>query len=262
MNHKLNLIAIATTCYLPFVSIANDTTTTVNSPFSSSAELGFLYKTGNTKSADINAGLSVKYEKNQWLSTLNFNVLAKKTEQEIDDTGEKELITTEQKWTIDSKTNYTLDAGSKNYMYGNVFYEDNRFTSYDNQSSISAGWGRNWYKTDKASLYADIGPGFKRDVTKATDTTPSETNTSLIIQAQALYLLQLNEHVEFKQTLSAKVATQTDENSTYKTESSITTKLIETLQLKFTLTLDYNSKVEADKEHLDTQTSVTLVYSF
>ncbi len=261
MNHKLNLIAIATACCVPFASLAEDTKA-IDSPFSSSAELGFLYKTGNTKSADINAGLSVKYEKDQWLSTLNFNVLAKKTEQDVDNTGEKELITTEQKWTIDSKTNYTLDAGSKNYMYGNVFYEDNRFTSYDSQSSISAGWGRNWYKTDKASLYADIGPGFKRDVTKATESTPSETNTSLIIQAQALYLHQINEHVEFKQILSAKVSTQSGENSTYKTESSITTKLIETLQLKFTVILDYNSKVEVDKEHLDTQTSVTLVYSF
>ena len=261
MNHKLSLVAIATACYLPFAVMAEDAAVK-KSPFSSSAELGFLYKTGNTKSADINAGLNVKYEKGQWLSLFNLNILAKKTEQEIDNTGEKELTTTEQKWTIDSKTNYTLDAGSKNYMYGNVFYQDNRFTSYDSQSSISAGWGRNWYKTDKASLYADIGPGFKRDVTKATDTIPSETNTSLIMQAQALYLRQINEHVEFKQTLSAKVTTQADENSTYKAESSITTKLVETLQLKVTVTFDYNSKVEVDKEHLDTQTSVTLVYSF
>jgi len=261
MNHKLSLVAIATACYLPFTVMAEESTS-VESPFSSSAELGFLYKTGNTKSADINAGLNVKYEKDQWLSLFNLNILAKKTEQAVGSSGEKELITTEQKWTIDSKTNYTLDAGSKNYMYGNVFYQDNRFTSYDSQSSISAGWGRHWYKTDNASLYADIGPGLKRDVTKATTATPSETNTSLIIQAQALYLRQINEHVEFKQTLSAKIATQSDENSTYKAESSIMTKLVETLQLKITVTFDYNSKVEVEKEHLDTQTSVTLVYSF
>ncbi|PCI59750.1 MAG: hypothetical protein COB35_10705 [Gammaproteobacteria bacterium] len=260
MTSNLSLVALATTCYFPLIAFAADATPTEQSPFTSSAELGFLYKTGNTRSADINAGFNVKYEKDQWLSTLNFNILAKKTATEVD--GKKSLNTTEQKWTIDSKTNYTLDVSSKNYMYGNVFYEDNRFTSYDSQSSVSAGWGRNWYKTDKASFFADIGPGFKRDVTKATDTVPSETSTSLIVQAQMLYLRQINEHVEFKQTLSAKLATDSGENSTYKAVSSITTKLIETLQLKFTITLDYNTKVDADKEKLDTQTSVTLVYSF
>jgi putative salt-induced outer membrane protein len=260
MDAKLPLIALATACYLPFSTLAEDGKKTEKSMFSSSAELGFLYKTGNTKSADINAGLTVKFEQKQWLSTLDFDILAKQTETDIN--GVKDLATTEQKWTIDSKTNYTLDATSKNYMYGNAFYEDNRFTTYDSQSSVSAGWGRNWYKTDKASFFADIGPGFKRDVTKATDTAPSETSNSLIVQAQALYLRQINAHVEFKQTLSAKLATQSSENSTYKAESSIITKLIKTLQLKFTVTLDYNTKVDIDKERLDTQTSVTLVYSF
>ena len=262
MNYKLSLIALATACYLPLSVFAEDTKPAEKSPFSSSAELGFLYKTGNTTSADINAGLSIKYEQDQWLSTFDFDILAKQTEKTIADSENKTLITTEQKWTVDSKTNYTLDTNSKNYVYGNAFYEDNRFTSYDNQSSISAGWGRNWYKTDKASFFADIGPGFKRDVTKATETDPSETTTSLIVQAQALYLRQINDFVEFKQTLSAKVATDSGENNTYKAESSITTKLIETLQMKFTLTLDYNSKVDIHKENLDTQTSVTLVYSF
>jgi putative salt-induced outer membrane protein YdiY len=262
MNHKLSLIALVTTCYLPLSVLAKEPVAVEKSPFSSSAELGFLYKTGNTKSADINAGLSVKYEKDLWLSTFDLNILAKKIEKSVDGSEDKSLITTEQKWTVNSKTNYTLDSSSKNYVYGNVYYEDNRFTSYDNQSSMSAGWGRNWYKTDKASFFADIGPGFKRDVTKATDTIPSETNTSLIVQAQALYLRKINDFVEFKQTLSAKMSTKSGDNSTYKAESSITTKLIKTLQLKFTVAFDYNSKVDIDKENLDTQTSVTLVYSF
>ena len=262
MNHKLSLIALATACYLPLSALAEEPIAVEKSPFSSSAELGFLYKTGNTKSIDINAGVNVTYEKDLWLSIFEFDILAKKTEKTIDGSEKKVLTTTEQNWTVNSKTNYTLDKNSKNYMYGNVYYEDNRFTTYDNQSSVSAGWGRYWYQTDKASFFADIGPGFKRDVTKATETIPSETDISFIIQTQALYLRQINDFVQFKQTLSAKVTTTSGENNTYSSESSITTKLIETLQLKFTVTLDYNSKVDVDKENLDTQTSVTLVYSF
>lgn len=262
MNHKFPLLALATLCSLPLSAFADDTVKTIQSPFSSSAELGFLYKSGNTKSADINAGLNVKYEQDQWLSILDLNLLAKQTEQIITGTTDSQLTTTDQKWTINSKTNYTLEKSSKNYIYGNAFYENNRFTSYDSQASISAGWGRNWYKTDNASLYADIGPGFKRDVTKATNLIPSETQSSLIVQAQLLYLRKINDFVQFQQTLSAKIPTKLGENSTYRAESSITTKLIKTLQLKFTVTLDYNTKVDLNSAKLDTQTAVTMVYSF
>ncbi len=262
MNHKLSLIALATACYLPIAVFAEDTKPVAKSLLSSSAELGFSSQTGNTKSIDINAGVNVTYEKDLWLSIFEFDILAKKTNQKINDSEKKVFVTTEQNWTVNSKTNYTLDKNSKNYMYGNIYYEDNRFTTYNNQSSISAGWGRYWYQTDNASFFADIGPGLKRDVTKATETIPSEISTSFIIQTQALYLCQLNDFVEFKQALSAKVTTTSNENNTYSSESSITTKLIENLQLKLTLALDYNSKVDKNKEHLDTQTLVILVYNF
>lgn len=256
MNHKL---VLATLCCLPLLANAEDSKDV--SPFTASAELGMLYKTGNTKSADVKTGFDVKYEKDLWRSTMALDLLVKKTEK-TDANGEDHFETSDQKWTFVSKTNYTLDSSSKNYIYGDVAYEDNRFSGFENQSSISAGWGREWFKNEKASLFADIGPGYKRDVTKATDTTESETQSSFIIQAQALYLRKINDHVEFKQTLSAKYSPKSDENSKYKAETSITTKLIETLALKFSFIVDHNTKVEEGTEQTDTQTAVTLVYNF
>ncbi|MFT5757128.1 MAG: putative salt-induced outer membrane protein [Alteromonadaceae bacterium] len=256
MNRKLVLTAL---CCLPLLASAEEAAE--QSPFTSSAELGMLYKTGNTKSADIKTGFDIKYEQALWRSTFAFDLLIKKTEQE-NDLGKDIFETTDEKWTLESKTNYTLDPKSKNYIYGDVAYENNRFSSYENQSSISTGWGREWYKTEKSSLFADIGPGYKREVTKATDTVASETNSAFIIQAQAIYLRKINEHVEFKQKLSVKYAPESGENSKYKAESSITTKLIETLQLKFSFLVDHNTEVEQGQDNTDTQTAVTVVYSF
>jgi putative salt-induced outer membrane protein YdiY len=250
MNRKFALSAL---CLLPLVSYSVTAEEEEKPEFTASAELGFLYKTGNTKSADMKTGFKVKYEKDLWLSLLNFDLLVKKTDNEA-----KSFETSDQKWSIDSKTNYTLSTTGKNYVYGNIRYEDDRFSSFDSQSSVSAGWGRHWYKTDKASLFADVGPGFKSDKVKAT----GKTQNAFIIQAQALYLRQINEHVEFQQTLSAKVAPKSGENSIYSAESSITTKLIETLQLKFSFKLDHNTEVSDDKKNTDTQTALTLVYSF
>ncbi len=227
-----------------------------------SAELGFLYKSGDTNSADIKTGVDLRFEQDRWLSLLKIDLLIKKADIADEDTGDLHFKTTDQKWTIASQTNYSLGRSEKHYIYGNVWYEENDFSSFTSQNSVSSGWGKHWYKTNEASLWADIGPGFKRDQFRATDTEPTTTITSWIIQTQALYIRKLNDHVELKQYFSAKQAMKKGENSIYKAETALTTKLISTLQLKFTFTVNYNTDVEDDKKNLNTQTAITLVYSF
>jgi len=261
MNHKLIITAL---CCAPFFVNAEAAKEEV-SPFTASAELGALFKTGDTKSGDIKAGLDFDYKEGQWESALRFDLLVRKTETEIKENDEvvgEEFKTSDQKWTIVSQTNYTIEPDGKNYIYGNASYEDNRFGSFDNQSSISGGWGRRWLENETATLDVDIGPGYKRDVLKATDTQSSETNDAFIIQSQALYKRKINEHVDFEQLLVAKYSPKDGENSTYKARSSITTKLIETLALKFSFTVDHNTDVDEGKENTNTQTAMTLVYSF
>ncbi|MBL4942064.1 MAG: DUF481 domain-containing protein [Colwellia sp.] len=237
--------------------------TKISSPamLTGSAELGFLYKSGNTNSGDMKTGVDLRFEKGPWLSLLNVDLLLKKADI-IHDDGATHFKTTDRKWTITSQTNYSLDNKEKNYIYGNIWFEESKFSSFINQNSVSTGWGRHWYKSNNASLWGDLGPGYKRDVFKATSIEPQRTVDTFIIQAQALYIRKLGEHVELKQHFNAKQALKSSENNIYKAETTVTTKLISTLQLKFTFTLDYNSEVEADKENLDTQTAVTLVYSF
>jgi len=256
-NHTL-----AALCLLPLVSYAvSAEETEKKSAYTASAELGFLYKTGNTKSADIKAGFNLQYKKDKWRSVVAFNILAKKLEKE-DDAGNDEFVTTDNKWDILTQTNYTIGEEDKNYLYGNLAYEQDKFSGFESQSSFSSGWGRQWYKTETSSFFADVGPGVKYDVTRATDTDSSTSNTNLIIQAQALYTHKLNEHVEFKQYFVARQATKSGENSVYKSETSITAQLIDSLQLKFALRIDYDTEVESTFESTNTETSMTLIYNF
>lgn len=249
-------------CILPLVSYAvSAEETEKKSAYTASAELGFLYKTGNTKSADIKAGFNVKHEKDKWRSVVAFNVLVKKLETEDED-GNDEFETTDNKWDVLTQTNYTIGEEGKNYLYANLAYEQDKFSGFESQSSFSAGWGRQLLKTETSSFFADIGPGVQYDVTRATDTDPSTSNTNLIVQAQALYTHKFNEHVEFKQYFIAKQATESGENSIYKSETSVTAQLIDSLQLKFAIRIDYDTEVEPEFEKTNTETSMTLVYNF
>jgi len=260
MNRKL---ALSTLCLLPLVSYAvvAEEAAKDKPAFTASAELGFLYKTGNTKSADVKAGFNLKHEKDKWRSVVAFNILAKKLEKE-DDAGNEEFETTDNKWDILTQTNYTIGEAGKNYIYGNLAYEQDKFSGFESQSSFSAGWGREWYKTETSSLFADVGPGVKYDVIKETATTTEDSTTSFIIQAQALYSHKFNDYVEFKQYLVAKQATKSGDNSVYKSETSVTAQLIDALQLKFALRIDYDTEVEPEYENTNTETSMTLIYNF
>jgi putative salt-induced outer membrane protein YdiY len=74
-------IALATFLLFPLSNqfVSAEEVVEEKSSFTVSAELGMLFKTGNTKSGDIKVGLNVKHEEGQWLNLLTFNALAKKT---------------------------------------------------------------------------------------------------------------------------------------------------------------------------------------
>ena len=264
-------IAIATLLLLPFsgqYALAEEAVAEEKPSLTISAELGMLFKTGNTKSGDIKAGLSIKHEEGQWLNLLAFNALAKKLEEEDEVTGKDSFESTDNKWDILGQTNYSLEEGGKNYIYGNAYYEQDKFSGFSYQTSASVGWGRHWWETETSSFFADVGPGVKYDVIRSIDATPTTpaiaetTETAAIIQAQALYTKQINDFVEFKQYFVAKQAFESDKNSVYKSETSLTTKLIDSLQFKFAFRVDYDTEVEEGFENTNTETSVTLVYSF
>ena len=259
MNSKYALAAL---CLLPLVSYTAKAEDAEKKPeYTASAELGFLYKTGDTKSADVKAGFNVKHEKDDWRTEVAFNILAKKLETEDED-GNKSFESTDNKWDLVAQTNYTIGEEGKNYLYGNLAHEQDKFSGFESQSSFSAGWGRNWYTTKTSSFFADIGPGIKYDVTRATDSTPSVSHSNMIIQAQAVYTHKFNDFVDFKQQLVAKQAVESGENSVYKSETSVTAKLIDALQLKFAIRVDYDSEVEEGYENTNSETSMTLIYSF
>ncbi|TYK65184.1 DUF481 domain-containing protein [Colwellia echini] len=262
-------LAIAALILLPVsgqYAMAEEATPVEEPSLTFSAELGFLFQTGDNRSGDIKLGLSMDHKNGKWLNLLNFNALAKKSEQEDAVTGEEVYESTENKWNINGQTNYSIGEEGKNYLYGSAYYEQDKFSSFNYQTSASIGWGRHWIDNEKTSFFADIGPGIKYDELRADPTaTPvieEHGESAVILQAQALYKHKLNEYVEFKQYFIVKQAFEDDQNSIYKSETALTAKLIDALQFKFSFRVDYDTEVEEGYENTNTETAVTLLYSF
>ncbi|OUS26194.1 hypothetical protein A9Q98_11035 [Thalassotalea sp. 42_200_T64] len=230
------------------------------SVISGSVEVGAFFNTGDNDYAIGKAKADLVHEVGKLRSNWILDLFGRITEKEQEN-GKKEYETTDQKWATSLQSNYTLEEGGKNYLFGFGSYERNRFNGFDFQTSMASGWGRRWYESDKSFFDAEIGPGYKIDEVAETDTHNNETQKAVIIRAAATYERRFFDSMQFKQTFSAEMAPKANENSKYQSVSSITTKLIESLALKFAFKVDHNTEVKNDTKNTRTETSLTLVFS-
>jgi putative salt-induced outer membrane protein YdiY len=97
---------------------------------------------------------------------------------------------------------------------------------------------------------------------RETDVETKESNAIAVVRASTEYFWQITENAKFSQNLSSEMPFDGKENRKTKAESTLTSKITSSLALKVSLVVDHNSRVSETTENTDTQTAVTMVYSF
>lgn len=220
--------------------------------FTLDGELGIILTTGNTESVSFKGRLTGNHELKSWSNEYLIEGLYQQDEVELEN-GESETRTQEQAYLISAQGNYKLEnPENRLFVFGS--YEDNRFSGFDFQSTIAAGWNSVWFDSPTQKLTYSIGPGYS-----FADRTNGEDASSFIVRGAMDYNWVISETATFKQRLSTEVGS---ENTKSRSESSVSAKIADALSMKVSLVLDHNSDVDAGIEKLDTTTSITLVYSF
>ena len=216
-------------------------------PFSMDGEFGFIATTGNTETTSIKGKLSAHQELTQWSNDFKIEALYKKDE--ISDVEQ----TTAQKYFLSGQGNYKLE-NPDHRLFGFASYEDDKFSSFNYQATVAAGWSHKLWQDDKSEFHYSIGPGYS-----FAETTDGEDQNGLILRAAMDYQWKISDTANFKQLISTEVG---EDNTKSKSETSVSAQISGGLSLKVSLILDHNSDVADDIDNLDTQTAVTLVYSF
>ncbi len=113
-------------------------------PFTMEGELGFISTSGNTETTSISAGIQAHQELEKWSNDYVLKGLYKQeTVQQENDAGEQEDIefTSAQKFFGSAQGNYKLE-NPDNRLFGFASYEDDRFSNFNYQSTIAAGWNQ------------------------------------------------------------------------------------------------------------------------
>ena len=138
------------------------------------------------------------------------------------------------------------------FVFGS--HVDDRFGAYTEYTTLAIGYGDELFKTDTMSLEGEIGPGYYRGKTDL-----EETENGMIVRGAAAFNWTISESASFAQTLSVEYG---EDNTRTIAETSLLAKINGSLQMKAAFLVQNDSDVPELKKSTDTQTSLTLVYSF
>jgi len=223
------------------------------SPWTSSVELGFIRTTGNTETQTIAGKADVVYEVDKWRHTGHAEGYGQESE---DDLGE--TIVSAERYELSGKSDYKFTE--RDYAFGLIRLRKDRFSGFEYDHIVSAGYGRKAIKQDNMELDLEIGPGarfFKIDPTL--EVPDPESESEAVLRLAAKYWWQITDASKFTQLLSTEIG---EEITTSESITGIQANINKTLALKFTYTVRHKTKVPADNEKTDTETAMTLVYNF
>lgn len=250
---KKPLLFIA--CLLPFSAFAadaEDASLEEEKTFTMTGEFGLISTTGNTETTAFKGRLDAHQELRHWSNDYKLDALYKNETTEGSD-GHDDTRTSAEKYFGSIQGNYKLN-NPDHRLFSYASYEKDRFSSYEYQTTWALGWNHKMWDDDDSSFEYSLGPGYNW-----ARTSEGEDRDSPILRGSLDYLYHISETATFQQAFSTEIG---EYNTRSKSESAITAKIADPLSLKFSVTMDHNTKVDHGVDELDTQTAVTLLYTF
>ena len=245
MNKQVVLTAIV----LVFASAglhtaqAAETKEVKDSPWTTTAGLGYVNTSGNTVTDSLTFKFDTAYEIERWKHEAHLETLRASTDD----------VTTADRKLFAAQTNYKFRP--RDYFFGNFSYEDDRFTGFDYQAIVSAGYGRKLIDAEKHKLDAEIGPGYR----KFKIIEPPETGDEALLRAVGKYKWLLSSYSEFTQDLIGNFG---EDQTEWRSITALRTSINKSLALRLAYNVRYLDKVPVGNVNYDRTTTVTIDYTF
>jgi putative salt-induced outer membrane protein len=206
-------------------------------------DLAYNKASGNSSSEALLAKLQIVYKRDRWTHTGQLEAL---------NTSEDDVRSGES-YGLKAKSDYAF--AETLYGFGRFRYEENRFSGYEYQSSLTSGLGK--HLIDDGTTVFDIegGVGYRYSEEAMT----GETSGKPVAIGLIRYHRKLTATTRFETDLSVESGS---DNTFVESVSGLKVKINSSLSLKLAYTVKHNTDVPNDTKNSDTFTSVGLNYSF
>jgi len=243
MSHQYMLPGSVALFLLTAVSTGNAADPqVVDNSWKGNVELGIVTTTGNTETETINAKAKAVTEREKWRHTVFIESLNNSNDGD----------TTAERYVVNGQSDYKF--GEYNYFFAMVNYENARFSGYDYRVSEALGYGRRVIHKTALTLDLEIGPGARQS---KLETGGSEDE--LTVRGAAKLAWKISDTSTFTTDLNTDIG---EDTTVTKSVTALTARVNSSLATKITYTIKNTSDVPVGVEKTDTETAVTLVYSF
>lgn len=216
--------------------------TTDKIPWSADASLTYVLNNGNTKSETFGSKAKWVLDRQNWRTSSKLEGLNQSDE--TGRIGEKYFASIKQ----DRK------ASENSYLFLLLEHEDDRFSGYHYQTSLSSGYGQTFIKNDAHNLSMEVGPGYRRSEVEAGDSLQEEA----FLHGALDYKWRISPSTKLSEEISVDMGDSTISKST--------TQLKTKINSRFALTLGFDvkhkSEVPVGVKNSDSITYVSLDYSY
>jgi len=210
--------------------------------WSGDGDLGVVVARGNTDTDTISARLAVKKVQDKWEHNAGLAFLR----------STNAGITNAERFQITGQSNFAIDEHS--YYFGSLRYEDDKFSGFDYQSSVTGGYGRKFIDTEVATLKGELGIGYRQ--TKL-ETFGSEGDA--ILRAAMNYTRVLTDTTSFSNDTLVESGSN---NSFAQNITGLSVRINDSMAMKLGFEVRYNSEVPVGLKSTDTITTINLNYKF
>jgi len=241
---------------VPFAATAEETPAKA---WSGTGELGLAMAHGNSRTENLNAKLKLAHENDRWNNSFNLSALRAKGEVSGDFDGdgldERRMEVSANRFVAGGTSALRLDP--RNHVSGTMRYERDDFAAYQYQSTVSLGYGHRILDSERTSLLAEFGPGYRR----AREADTGVVQSSLIGRGLLDLRHQLTDNSKLYNTLLVETG---KENTFAQNDLGVAVAMNAKFALKAGLQARHNTHVDEAEgvRHTDTLTTVNLVYSF
>jgi putative salt-induced outer membrane protein len=214
-------------------------------------EAGVVVAGGNTDTKAGNAKLAVGYKADAWTHAAGFAGVY----------SANGGVTTAQRWEATEQSNYQFDA--RDYWFGGLRYENDRFSGFKYQATASTGVGRKFIDTEATKFSGQVGAGYKRSETRDVVTplglllTPGETDGSMAL----LGALEYRHAINASTTLLDKLSVEYTSDDTFaQNDLALQVRMSDKLALALGYSVRHHTDPPAGFKKTDTLTTVNVVY--
>jgi len=216
---------------------------TAQADWKGKGEAGIVFARGNTDADTINLKLGASDQVGDWKHSLELAALRASTGG----------IKSADRYAAGWQSDYAISK--KSFWFGGLRYENDKFSGFDYQASLSTGYGYKFYDTDKVKLQGQVGAGYRR--MKDSGTGDSIGNAIAVAGFDYENLITATTKVvDHFHVESGK------DNTQLANFLGLEVKMSDKLALSVGLDVRNNTNPPAPKKKVDTVTTVNLVYAF